>query len=468
MPAREESVLTAPAQPAAHGGGHGQVCGSEAVSAVDAAVAAVRTALDQLAEAIAANQSAAAMPRAVSGIAAVERVAALLEARRHQLVLEFVGAEPQTLSHRTPGGRDTRIGDIRAVELGALLGTGPDRARTMAIRARTMCLELPDVMHALDSGVLSGYQSTIALDGWGELDRRWQAADQPMPGDTATHFQSRILARATTSTVSEFRRRVRLAVAALAPTGVDTTHHAERDQRDVTLTPAPGGMAWLTAYLEAAQAASVMQVLQHAARHDTTLTGTRDQRAADALVAIVTGQSDLGPASRSAAAEVQLLVSAEFLAGGVLAGQIVGTDLIVEGSPLRELLADARFRRLLVDGDGRLQDFGRTTYRPPVALADHIVARDRSCRAPGCSRPARYTDLDHITSWKHGGPTAAHNLAALCRTHHVLKTHGGWTYQISGDGTAQWQLPGGARASRAPADYCDHLPDPSPPDDPPF
>jgi hypothetical protein len=333
----------------------------------------------------------------------------------------------------------------------------------MAYRARVICGELPEVLQHLDRGIISGYFAVIAADGWRDLVRRWDTATNPMPDDLAARFQRRILHRVAVRTTVEFRRTVAQAVALLAPVDIQAHRQAARDQRCVNVTPAGDGMAWLTAYLEAAAAAQVMQVLEHAARHDTTLTGTRDQRSADALVSIVTGTADLSPASRNAAAEIQLLVSAEALADGRLIGQVAGSDALIEGDALLRLMADAKFRRLLIDSDGRLLDFGRTTYRPPSALADHVTSRDRSCRAPGCSRPARYTDLDHIEPWEGGGATSAANLAALCRTHHVLKTHGGWRYRVGVDGTARWRLPGEAQLSRAPADYSEHTTDDPPP-----
>lgn len=90
------------------------------------------------------------------------------------------------------------------------------------------------------------------------------------------------------------------------------------------------------------------------------------------------------------------------------------------------------------------------------------------CRAPGCIRPARYADVDHVRPWESGGTTAADNLAALCRTHHVLKTHGSWSYAIDASGAAVWQTPGGFSLSRAAGTYADLIPvGVSPPDDPP-
>ena len=126
-----------------------------------------------------------------------------------------------------------------------------------------------------------------------------------------------------------------------------------------------------------------------------------------------------------------------------IVGEIRSTGLLAEGRQLFKLLDDAKFRRILINPDtGGLLDFGRQTYRPPKSLRPYVKMRDKTCRAPGCVRNARYCDLDHIKSWDSGGNTRKDNLASLCRTHHLLKTHGDWQYEITPEGKARWTLPG--------------------------
>jgi hypothetical protein len=48
-------------------------------------------------------------------------------------------------------------------------------------------------------------------------------------------------------------------------------------------------------------------------------------------------------------------------------------------------------------------DHGRTTYRPPAALADHVRARDVHCRNPICRRRV----VDGTTSHHHPRPPPA-------------------------------------------------------------
>ncbi|MDO9494126.1 MAG: hypothetical protein Q7J48_00335, partial [Nocardioides sp.] len=42
-----------------------------------------------------------------------------------------------------------------------------------------------------------------------------------------------------------------------------------------------------------------------------------------------------------------------------------------------------------------------------------------------------------------GGPTCSCNTTLLCRGHHRIKTHGGWTYDVLDRGTYLWHSPHG-------------------------
>ncbi|REO02017.1 HNH endonuclease, partial [Mycobacterium tuberculosis] len=77
-----------------------------------------------------------------------------------------------------------------------------------------------------------------------------------------------------------------------------------------------------------------------------------------------------------------------------------------------------------------------------MKLAAFVRARDLTCRAPGCDRPATQCDLDHTIAFADGGATHAANLKCLCRLHHLLATFCGWRAQQLPDGTVIWTLPG--------------------------
>src|SRR5947208_14674479 len=57
---------------------------------------------------------------------------------------------------------------------------------------------------------------------------------------------------------------------------------------------------------------------------------------------------------------------------------------------------DATLRRILTDpSSGTVLDVGRTRYRPPKALADHVRARDKTCRTRLRQNPAGYGEPEH-------------------------------------------------------------------------
>ena len=124
-------------------------------------------------------------------------------------------------------------------------------------------------------------------------------------------------------------------------------------------------------------------------------------------------------------------------------GQLAGYGPI-PANIAREIASDGRWKRFVTDPvSGVLLDYGRETYEPPQELQNFLIARDRTCRFPGCRKPAHLADLDHTIPWEAGGTTSAENLGALCRRHHNLKTHHGWKVVNHGDGACTWTSPAG-------------------------
>jgi hypothetical protein len=122
-------------------------------------------------------------------------------------------------------------------------------------------------------------------------------------------------------------------------------------------------------------------------------------------------------------------------------GQLAGYGPI-PASVARELASDAHWKRFITEPQtGHLLDFGRESYEPPQHLKDFLIARDRTCRFPGCRRSALLSDLDHAESWESGGSTSPDNIGALCRRHHRLKTHDGWSIESFADGSCKWKSP---------------------------
>jgi hypothetical protein len=96
-------------------------------------------------------------------------------------------------------------------------------------------------------------------------------------------------------------------------------------------------------------------------------------------------------------------------------------------------------------------------YKVPADIREQVQLRDRTCVFPGCARPARRCDVDHIIAYDHDadaegrpqpGPTTTSNLACLCRFHHRLKTHSPWHYRMTAPGVFEWTSPHGHRYRR--------------------
>ncbi len=91
-----------------------------------------------------------------------------------------------------------------------------------------------------------------------------------------------------------------------------------------------------------------------------------------------------------------------------------------------------------------------SAYRPPPRLKEYIAARDLTCRFPTCRQPAWRGDLDHTIPHDKGGLTCRCNLGGLCRTHHRIKQHLGWSLHQTAPGIFRWRTPAGRIFSATP------------------
>jgi hypothetical protein len=172
-----------------------------------------------------------------------------------------------------------------------------------------------------------------------------------------------------------------------------------------------------------------------------------DMKRADALTAIAAASLSVSPVTpHRRPISINVTIDLPTLLGlAENPGQLNGYGAI-PASVARELASDGKWKRFITDPQtGNLLDYGRESYEPPQALKDFLIARDRTCRFPGCRRSAALSDLDHAQSWEEGGSTSAENLGALCRRHHRLKTHDGWSVTSSVDGSCTWVSPLGKK-----------------------
>ncbi|QSB16576.1 DUF222 domain-containing protein [Natronosporangium hydrolyticum] len=88
--------------------------------------------------------------------------------------------------------------------------------------------------------------------------------------------------------------------------------------------------------------------------------------------------------------------------------------------------------------------------RPSTSVAALVRARNPTCVAPGCRRPAQGCDLDHTVAWAQGGASTADNLGPLCRRHHRFKDHGGADLIQPTPGVFGWTTPRGLQYVTTP------------------
>ncbi len=218
--------------------------------------------------------------------------------------------------------------------------------------------------------------------------------------------------------------------------------------REVTVWASTEGCADVSGRLFATDAAALDRRL-HAMAKSVCEADPRtvNERRADALGALATGADRLAcrcghaecPAAESPAPSVVIhVVAGQATLDGTAnePAYLLDTGALIAPELLAQLAATARKRPLTFPADTPAEP----GYRPSRALADFVRARDLTCRAPGCDRPATGCDIDHTVPWPNG-PTRASNLKCLCREHHILKTFWGWKDQQLADGTVIWTLP---------------------------
>jgi len=344
--------------------------------------------------------------------------------------------------------RGVQVSEFAGDEIAVELGISRNAACRELATALSVTTHLTNTLAALQAGQINPVKAQIICETTAGISN-----------EIAVGVQNQVLPKAPRLTPGQLRSLINRTIAALDTDGVQQRHTEAMAQRRVILTPAPDGMAELWALLPADKATALYQRITKLAHTAKTPDDTRgiDARRADVLADMPGTIDKASPTpeevGNSSATGVQLHVT-------VSAGTLLGLDDqpgylagygSISAAMSRQLAADATWRRILADPiTGQLLDYGRTTYRPPVALADHIRARDATCRFPGCRQPARSCDIDHVTAYDRGGTTSPNNLATLCRHHHRLKHHAGWSLTGNPNGTLTWATPTGRQHNSTP------------------
>lgn len=415
----------------------------------------------------------------VDAIAAADHTIAAITAVRAELVdqarqwSEIHNAASAAASSSKNSWTPERVARRELVtELACALRMPERAAENLIEQSRSLAHELPATMQSLQRGEISLRHAQVVIDN----------ADS-LPAESRGAFEAAAIPFARNLTVARFGAKARVLRERMHPHSIDVRAAAHVEDRELTLTPARDGMAWLNAYLPAVDA----QAIYHRAT-DIALR-LRDAQSADAKNPasakdadgagvlsemrtltqlrvdvfrdlLVDGTTDVatGGLGRGIVARVLVTVPALTLLGRTLDGSTLdGRTLngqsaepaILEGyGPIdadtaRELAAGApSFTRLLTHPEsGAVLSVGRDRYSVPSDLRTWLRVRDGTCRFVGCGQSVRRCDIDHTEDWQFGNDTAHDNLAHLCAKHHQLKHHTGWSVTQIGGGVLEWTSP---------------------------
>jgi hypothetical protein len=217
---------------------------------------------------------------------------------------------------------------------------------------------------------------------------------------------------------------------------------AAHERRFLHVSPTIGGVR-IDGFLDPVGGATVVNALERLSPPDPA--GACDARPlsvryADAFVTMAEQTLDDPQRGGAAQPNVDLVLDARtLLDGGGLDACEGRCDLDGYGPVARivaeRLLCDAKVARVVMAGESRVLDLGRSTRVVSPALRKAAMRRDRHCRFRGCRVPAKWCDVHHVKHWLDGGATDLDNLVLLCRRHHVAHHEGGWAFVRGPDGS---------------------------------
>ena len=346
------------------------------------------------------------------------------------------------------------------LELAGVLSVSDTTARNLVYESKLLANALPVTLGALHDGSISFAHARVIVD---------HAAS--VPPERMGDFETALVPTAKEVGVPRLRTLAKRVREAMHPRSIDERHVEAVDARTVWLEPGDDGMATIGAVVSAELAHGMMDRLTEIARRQGRDDGrTMAQRRADAFAdLLLTGDTCAATADATGSGRADVghgvvptvLVTVPvmtLLGAGDVPGTLDGYGPI-DAATSRDLAAHApSFTRLLTHPvSSAILDYDRTTYAVPADLKRVVRLRDETCRAIGCTRPARRADLDHTREWRDDGTTSVDNLACLCETHHAVKTHTRVRMEHLPGGDIRWTMPSGRQYLTRPATRVDAL-----------
>ncbi|MGM9474349.1 DUF222 domain-containing protein [Pseudarthrobacter sp. YS3] len=342
-------------------------------------------------------------------------------------------------------------------EVACALTVGERTASTLLAESQALTTGLPLTLTALTAGAISWQHARVMVDETTSLDPGAAKALEAHFLDPGVENPHRGCP-AGELVPSRFRHKARIWRERHHPVSIEKRHARSVADRRLEYRPDRDGMAWLSAYLPADQAAGIWNRTTATARalqgpdEDRTMTQMRADTAANLLL----GGTGVTPTAEASGTMVPADAGAGLTADmlGALGGRVpVPRAQVLLTAPImsllgatdepamldgygpipitmaRRLIADGAtsFHRVLIDPrDGAPLEIGRTSYPVTKAQRQWLRLRDGKCPFPGCHNQSLDNEADHLLAWAHGGTTGISNLAQPCPKHHKLRHTGGW------------------------------------------
>lgn len=383
------------------------------------------------------------------------------------------------LDHALERGGTGRDADMNvrtvAAELACAAGLSDRTVQAQMADAATMRDRFAATYEALAAGALSRRHADIVIDEGCRL-----------PDEICLRYEQLVLDRGAGMTVGRLLVLARAIAQQLDPVPFAERHRAARRRRFVDLRDDDDGMGWLRLFGPSVLVHGIYdRITQHARTVQDAVTAvesdgsgsnaivddrTLDEIRADVLCDLaLTGHATAeqvdahgGEGIDGIRAVVQITVPAATLTGFSDEPAHLAGHGPIDADTGRRLAGNAAIWHRLVT-DPCTGEIIATDRRFPTAAQCRLLhARDEHCRFAGCRMPVWRCDIDHTRAHAEGGHTEACNLAHLCRRHHMLKHHGGWTVRQSGRGVLEWTSPIGRVYIDRPAPTLRFIPEHDP------
>lgn len=404
------------------------------------------------------------------------------QAARYRMLAEAydIACESAASNRRRPSpvqATDLAFRAVRA-ELATVLRLSERTIERQLNDAHILAHDYPAVLDSLASGTIGDGHAKVVMAA-GEVIG---FADDPSIRERRSLYVDAVLVFAAETTPARLRPIAERLAEQFSERTIDERHEEAMLGRAVIIRDLRDGMSELFAVLPSTEAHAIhdrltrmakrLELVDAAAAEDAAAEARatrmpapktprvpRDHRRADLLsdILVHADPESLADASRVKAI-VHLTVTDETLFSQTLrlddrraesAGvtSLVPAELSgcgpIDTAAARKLVVSASKWHLVHHDEHTGEAIRVEEYSPSLSQRRFLLARDQHCRFPGCRVAAHRCDIDHTRDHAKGGATATDNLGHLCRGHHMLKHHGGWSVKQHPGGTLEWRSPTG-------------------------